>query len=272
MAGIIVAEEWDSPIVMNEPACPERDVIMRMINDDGFTVDHAINEICSLTTAASTEDFQANTPSATGDTHLYRHAERVMLILRNLAAVVPHARQSKLIEFILHLEKCTIPDPNRGGIVGAGKDTFWTDVPPFSENLVRIMGKGFNPNANGVFGPAEENRAAFLAQLFEKRYEACQTIPDWTLSFTSAVFATDMFLPDKGNIRMFCIWLIYANRKLWLDTHGLNWLAARPEWWEGWRVLLLDCQSNNEAWCSDEDTQMLMRRALDCMHITEDEH
>lgn len=71
---------------------------------------------------------------------------------------------------------------------------------------------------------------------------------------------------------MFCIWLIYANRKLWLDTHGLNWLAARPEWWEGWRVLLLDCQSNNEAWCSDEDTQMLIRRALDCMHITEDEN
>ncbi|KAK7218783.1 hypothetical protein V2G26_006786 [Clonostachys chloroleuca] len=235
MAGIIVgrSEEWDSPIVMNEPACPERDVIMRMINDDRFTVDHAITEICSLTTAASTEDFQDNTSSDAGDTHLYRHAERVMLILRNLAAAVPHARQSKLIEFILHLEKCTIPDPNGGGIVGAGKDTFWTNVPQFSENLVRII---VRRNADGVFGPAEENRAAFLAQLFEKRYEACQTIPDWTLSFTSAVFAADLFRPEKEK---------YTN------------------------VLHM---SNNEAWCSDEDTQMLIRRALDCMHITEDEN
>ncbi|CAH0048898.1 unnamed protein product [Clonostachys solani] len=271
MAHIIAgrSEERDSPIVMDEPACLERNVIMRMINDHSFTIDQAIHEICDLTAAASAEDFQASTSSETGVAHrsLHRHSGRVQWILQNLAVAVPHDRQSRLIEFILRLEKSTVPDPNRGGIVGDGKDIFWTSVPSFSRNLVRLM---VELNDNGEFDPAQENLAAFLAQLFEAGYSGCERVLDWTYAYTAAVFQTG-FTPDKRNVRMFCIWLIYANRKLWLDTQGPNRLF-RQEFWEGWRALLLDCQSSNQDWCSDEDTQMLMMRALDCMHITQAEN
>ncbi|CAG9997970.1 unnamed protein product [Clonostachys byssicola] len=255
--------EWDSPIVMDEPACPELDVIMRMINDPSFTIDQAIDEICGLTAAASTEDFQAGHARRS----LYQHSGRIQMILQNLAVTIPHYRQSRLIKFVLRLEKSTVPDPNRSGIVGDGEDIFWTSVPSFAENLVRLM---VELNDNGEFDPAQENLAAFLAQLFEAGYRGCPMVPDWTYAYTVAALQNG-FRPDKRNVRMFCIWLIYANKKLWLDTQGSHELF-RPEYWERWRALLLDWQSSKPDWFSDEDTQMLIMRALDTMGITQAEN
>lgn len=73
---------------------------------------------------------------------------------------------------------------------------------------------------------------------------------------------------SKLEVRVMCMWFIYAPEKVWLDVHlrrddrGSHFPADS---WLKWKQFFQACQSAPGEEVKDEDTQQLIKQALENM-------
>ncbi|VUC21204.1 unnamed protein product [Clonostachys rosea] len=243
--------------------CPEAALLVKMINRDDFSAAQAVDQILPLTKAAADEAFR--TRDQHGPYHadaLWLHADTVGANIVALARRVPHGQQSKLVDFVLHLQKTTVPDSNRGGNLQLDGAIFWADMPEMSLKLSEYQSM-VHENKQHF-----ENCHAFVAQLSEIAFQRYSEVIGWNVYPMTRVLEDDYVL-SREHVRLLCIWLIYAPNKVWSDAQqrrsrktGTTVREFKPEFWSQWKELLQNCQKTPSPETSDQDTQALLRRAL----------
>ncbi|CAG9984735.1 unnamed protein product [Clonostachys byssicola] len=243
---------------------PERDIILQAVTQDDLPVPKAIEEIVKLTTAAAAPSSAQNA--------LYMHAIHVSVTIHNLAMRIPHNQQSKLIDFVVRLQQVAVPDPSTGGIIQLENEDFWSDMPQMSLTLADYHYTGSSKGTAEEQSRNFENCTAYVAQLSEIGFSFYRESTDWNYSQLTRVLGPDQ--PTRSEIRIVCFWFIYAPNKVWLDVQAKDIdmfdnqnngddQRLLPEFWPKWKNLLQACQHNTTGQQLDEDTQELIRHALE---------
>ncbi|CAH0042627.1 unnamed protein product, partial [Clonostachys rhizophaga] len=250
---------------------PETDAIINMINQDTISTAKAVEKITALTTAVGDAEYST----------LQMHASVVTVCMIRAARLLPPDQQSKLIDFAQRLQQVTIPRPHDGGVLaldgGDEDEEFWSGMPMLSLHLADYHA------AVARFGTQEENDryfencTAFVAQLSEAGFLNWKENLGWSYGALICILNVNRNVRKK-DIRLACIWLIYAPAKLWLNiqlSQTNKYLDVvekfTPEHWPKWRQVLQDCQNASSEEFSDKDTQELIKRALDSMDKTKAE-
>ncbi|CAG9977308.1 unnamed protein product [Clonostachys byssicola] len=240
-----------------------------MINQDTISTAQAVEEVTALTTAVGDAEYST----------LQRHSSAVTGCIIRAARLLTPDQQSKLIDFTQRLQRVTIPRPHDGGVLALGGgdevEEFWSGMPMLSLHLADYHA------AVPRFGTQEENDryfencTAFVAQLSEAGFLNWKEDLGWSYGALTSILNVNRNVRKK-DMRLACIWLIYAPAKLWLNiqlNHTRKYLNVvekfTPEHWPKWKQVLQDCQNASSEEFSDKDTQELIKRALDSMDKTE---
>ncbi|KAF5867770.1 uncharacterized protein Bfra_006968 [Botrytis fragariae] len=265
-------------------------LLLPLIQDPSFNVSSALDAHSALTsnTIANTEkEIWANdkTSPANGFDLLRDHPHDTWCALFVLVARTSPDQQSKLIEFILGLQKIEVVD----------RDTIQSKVLKYYDMELWRQLPGFGWEAREIFNTdtyssiltnrektSYENKNAFLAQLLATSEVSARSDEFETLDFS--LFALWVFrdaFENKGGkskglvIRVACWWLIFAAEKLWLnvvneksmpDRTGAGgdlyekkrWIGYSWERWDIWREGLRNADG-------DRETRVLISDALACM-------
>ncbi|VUC24939.1 unnamed protein product [Clonostachys rosea] len=260
--------------------CPERDIIFKPTTEDGSSIVDAVKQIIALTTAAAIEAAAVKGPpphkkySSRVDA-LWLHLGTVNAVLIALGKRIPHDQQSKLVEFTAHLQQARVSDPTNVGILSFEGRRVWLDMPYLSRNFadvsLRDSGDCMIDQRNIDFA----NLTAFLAQLAEIKFMTYHESIDWNLFSLQCIFREDHQV-TKQDIRVACMWLIYAPEKVWTDIQlgrkidiPVKINQFKPEFWPKWKEFLQGLLDRPTDAAKDQDIQDLMQRALQSMNNTE---
>jgi hypothetical protein len=116
---------------------PEFKILAPLVREEGSTsVEHTLNEFNALTDSILAE-YTAPDAKPHHNGSLSPHPWYTMLSLVELAKRTPHARQRKLVEFVVTLMKVEVTDPRTGNkpyLHAVDPDwhrAVWTDLPTF---------------------------------------------------------------------------------------------------------------------------------------------
>jgi hypothetical protein len=106
-------------LAMLEPT-PEFQVLSRFTEQTDISLSLAVHQILELTILSCNAD-------SLGD-HFYNTTSSIIVLCQR---IVPE-QQSKLVTFVVELQKNTVLDPKTGETLRHGKDLVWTRLPTFS--------------------------------------------------------------------------------------------------------------------------------------------
>uniref|UniRef100_A0A8H7N1L7 Uncharacterized protein n=1 Tax=Bionectria ochroleuca TaxID=29856 RepID=A0A8H7N1L7_BIOOC len=236
-----------------QPEDIEFEIIRRMMDQDDFSVNEAINQVTTRATVLSQDARE-----------LEIHANDIADSMFDYALKTHHSQQSKLVNFITILQKTSIPHPDGGVATHPWSGAFWTDLPLIGMTWADYSAS-YAPedSTNDSRGNEEyENFMAFVAQLSEIGVGRLNVTTQWSYKSLCEIFEEDNGGPTRVQVRVACIWFIYAPQKVWNDallgrTYREN--SFQVDSWVRWRKFLEESQT--AAWL-DEDTQELLRCAL----------
>ncbi|CAG9990517.1 unnamed protein product [Clonostachys byssicola] len=251
---------------------PEGDIIINLVNNDDFSTAEAVEKIVALTADAAAEAFstqeQFKATNLVQHNVLLQHSTAVAGFIIDCAEQIPHDQQSKLLDFVFQLQKVTVPDPRAGAELRQEDEVFWTGMPRLGLELSEYQGLSRSTEEQLRL---YENCVAFVAQLSEIGFGSFKESIGWNHWPLTRMFQ-ETYKPTRSNVRLVCIWLIYAPKKVQQDaqlgrTRGTGPRAKvfKPEYWARWKQFLEDCQSKPSDEIADLDTQNLIGRALDSM-------
>ncbi|CAH0021195.1 unnamed protein product [Clonostachys rhizophaga] len=234
---------------------PEGEIILKMMEQNDFPIAQAVQEIVALTHAAAL--------STAEDDPVWVHASRVADAIHMLSMHTKHNEQYKLLEFVVSLHQVTIPDPNTGEVFALDGACFWTDLPELSMTQGEYFAYGNRSDTKEY----HENALAFYAQLSAAGILKYKESISRDYNDLTRLFDTNGQL-SRPEVRVMCMWFIYAPEKVWLDvqlrrTYQDDQFPADS--WIKWRQFLQDCQSAPGEKIRDEDTQQLIKQALESM-------
>ncbi|CAG9983668.1 unnamed protein product [Clonostachys byssicola] len=248
----------------------EGEVIVDMITQDDYSVARAVEAITALTSAAASPTA-VSSPDDQTDDPLYNHADNVADTIHGLSRRLRYDRQSKLIDFCVQLQQQTVTDPTGAGVVkDSYRMSFWTDMPEIGMKMADYFTIGSDVGDVDGDGHQLENFTAWLARLSEMGFLAYNKGITWSHPALTCIFQKK-YQATAEDVRVMCMWFIYAPKKVWTDTqkrraHKAGWPRKtegfEPEHWPKWKQFLQDCQVSSLEELADEYTQELTRLAL----------
>ncbi|KAM3074927.1 hypothetical protein ACMFMG_008333 [Clarireedia jacksonii] len=269
---------------------PQFVLLLPLIQDPCSTVSSALDAHSALTSnliADAKKEIVANgKTSPTSESGLLKdHPYNTWRALFVLVARTPPAQQSKLIEFILGLQKIEVVDrdTSQSEVLKYHDMEFWRQLPGFGWEARNIFNIDvYSPTSTDREKTSYENQNAFLAQLLST--SKVSTGPDEFETLDFSLFALWAFrdaFENEGNkskdlaIRSACWWLVFAAEKLWCnvvnkrnmpDKTGVGgdlyekkgWVGFDRERWEIWRQGLRNADRGRE-------TGKLIKDALACI-------
>ncbi|CAH0045830.1 unnamed protein product [Clonostachys solani] len=247
----------------------EEEILQTLFNQDDSSPARAVERIVErgMELAESAENPQRR---------ISNHAYYIACGILRFAMSTPHDQQSKLIEFLLLLSKETAPDTQNAGVLKCLEidAVLWTDI-PYVIIVWRDYVHGYVPeqiteHINIGATLASERFYAFLAQLSELGFYKLNETVSWC--YDAVAGTVDFPTGDLGEdeIRLLCLWLIYAPNKLRQDAllrREDRPAPFRPEFWDLWKKILVEYQDKYE----DNDTQDLIFRAQASMASVENQ-
>ncbi|CAH0023584.1 unnamed protein product [Clonostachys rhizophaga] len=230
---------------------PEGQVIINVVTKNDVSAASAVEEIVTLSSV---------TAASSADNALYRHASNVSLTIHALSMRIPHNQQSKLVEFCIRLQQVTVPDPTNGGYKG---QVFWSQMPQMSITLAEYQLTRAPTGSNEGASYNYENCTAWRAQLSELGFCHYKEDISWNYDHVTRVFQHN-YKPTRKreDVRLMCMWFIYAPQKVWLDfqlhrkreNRYLHKTEEFQSWlWPSWKDFLEDCQKLPSEDSEDED-------------------
>ncbi|KAK7211743.1 hypothetical protein V2G26_018921 [Clonostachys chloroleuca] len=237
----------------------EEEILQTVFNQDGSSPARAVESVIArgMELAESAENLKRR---------LSNHAYYIACAILRFAMNTPHDQQSKLVEFLLLLSKETVPDIQNAGVLKCWEAdaVLWTDI-PYVIIVWRDYVHGYVPeqiteHVNVGAALANERFYAFLAQLSELGFYKLNETVSWC--YDAVAGTVDFQIGDlrEDEIRLLCLWLIYAPNKLRQDAllrREDRPGPFRPEFWELWKQILVEYQDKFE----DNDTQDLIFKA-----------
>ncbi|KAK6597830.1 hypothetical protein H4I96_08782 [Botrytis cinerea] len=265
---------------------PEFLLLLPLVQDPSSTVLSVLEAHAALT-SNTISDAKKETAASRSDL-LGTHTYNTWLALLVLVGQTPPTKQSKIVEFILELQKIELvdKDTNPSEVLkysDEDMDYYWKDMPGFGMEVRGIFNLDlYSPFTTDEQKTAYENQNAFLAQLLAK--VKINTVPEEWEMFDYSVHALwvlcEAFENERGKnkdsvIRSACWWLVFAAEKLWFnvvicrgrpDDTGVGWdFGENKDWvgynrerWEFWK----ECLRNANG---DGKTSILVKDALACM-------
>ncbi|TGO21536.1 hypothetical protein BPAE_0214g00070 [Botrytis paeoniae] len=261
---------------------PQFVLLLPLIQDPSSNLSSALDAHSALTSkiiANAKKEIWANdkTSPANGSDLLRDHPYDTWCALFVLVARTSPDQQSKLIEFILGLQKIEVVD----------RDTSQSKVLKYYDMELWRQLPGFGWEAREIFNTdrektSYENKNAFLAQLLARCKVSARPDEFETLDFS--LFALWVFRDASENkggkskdlaIRAACWWLVFAAEKIWLnivneksmpDRTGAGgdlyekkgWIGYGRERWDIRREGLRNADG-------DRETSKLISDALACL-------
>ncbi|CAH0045596.1 unnamed protein product [Clonostachys solani] len=274
---------------------PEGQIIIEMMTNDEVSTAITVDKIVALTSTLAETSSKID---------LDQHTSNVTLTILALSMRVPHDKQSKLVDFCFRLHLHTIPDPINGGALSLwGLDgVFWSKWPQLEFIAAMYDLTGFLGEIHAGDFQSYQNYTAWRAQLSELGFSLWKEELSLAYMHLMAVFSHNYDHSERREfVRLMCMWFIYAPNKIWLDVQlrrrSPNTNLDKTDgfqrcFWPCWKKFLKGCQeskvnedeealSNDEGDnievasaqdVLDEDTQELIRRALENMEKVEAEH
>ncbi|VUC33285.1 unnamed protein product [Clonostachys rosea] len=244
---------------------PEGEILFHLITGNDFSVAEAVEEITAQTAIAA---------ASSANEALGTHALNVANAIHELAMLLTPDEQSKLIDFVTHLQQVTVPDHKNGGELEDDDECFWTDMPQMSLILADYHASGASYDTEEEQDRHFQNCTAYVAQLSEVRFSFYGKNISWNYSHLQRPVTKEN--PTRMDVSLMCIWLIYAPKKVWLDVQlrrsSQNEMYPQqflPEHWPQWKQFLQRVQQAPSEIFADRETQQLVGRALDSMEKTE---
>ncbi|CAH0022362.1 unnamed protein product [Clonostachys rhizophaga] len=253
---------------------PESQIITEMMTSDeissAITVDKIVTLTCTLAATSSGSDLD-------------QHALNVSHTLLAIAMRVPHDKQSKLVDFCFRLRLHTTPDPINGGALSSlGQDEDLWSKWPHLEHVVKEYEWSTSVYESELSdNQIYQNYTAWRAQLYELGFFIRAEEADYTYIHLTWVLGRNYdHLKRRQSVRLMCMWFIYAPNKICLDVPFLQGSPLLSQlfgghFWQSWRDFFKGCQELQGLGSQDlldEDTQELIRRALENMEEVEAEH
>ncbi|KAF7959359.1 hypothetical protein EAE96_000979 [Botrytis aclada] len=269
---------------------PQFILLLPLIQDPISDVSSALDAHSALTSktiadAKKQSGENHKTPPADGSDLLRDHPYDTWCGLFVLVARTPPDQQSKLIEFILGLQKIEVidRDTSQSEVLKCYDLELWRQLPGFGWEAREIFNTdAYSSTLTDREKTSYENKNAFLAQLLAISKVSIGVDDFEALDFS--LFALWVFrdvFENKGGkskklaIRVACWWLVFAAEKLWLnvvneksmpDRTGAGgdlyekkgWIGYGRERWDIWREGLRNADG-------DRDTRKLISNALACM-------
>ncbi|PQE20097.1 ras GTPase activating protein [Rutstroemia sp. NJR-2017a BBW] len=271
-------------------------LLLPLVQDPSSTVSSALDAHSALTSnviADAKNEIVANgkTSSASESGLLKNHPYSTWCALFVLVARTPPTQQSRLVEFILRLQKIEVVDrdANQSDVLKSDDMECWRQLPGFGWEARNMFVRKLtfykdvsSPTLTESEKTSYENQNAFLAQLLAT--SNVNTRPDEFETLDASLFALwvlrDAF-ENEGNksndlaIRSACWWLVFAAENLWFNVvnkrnmpdgpvvggdlyEKKGWVGFNRERWEIWREGLRNADRGRE-------TGKLVKDALACM-------
>ncbi|CAG9951322.1 unnamed protein product [Clonostachys rosea f. rosea IK726] len=233
---------------------PEGQVIINMVTKNDVSAASAVDEIVTLS---------STTAASSADNALYRHGSNVSLTIHALSKRIPHSQQSKLVEFCIRLQQVTVPGPTNGGVLEYKGQVFWSQMPQMSITLAEYQLTRAPTGSNEDASYSYKNFTAWRAQLSELGFCHYKEDISWNYDHPTRVFQQN-YKPTRKreDVRLMCMWFIYAPQKVWLDfqlrrkrkNSYLHTTEEFQSWfWPSWKDYLEDCQKVPSEDSEDED-------------------
>ncbi|TEY36913.1 hypothetical protein BOTCAL_0536g00060 [Botryotinia calthae] len=267
---------------------PEFLLLLPLVQDPFSTVPSVLEAHSALTLKTIADAKKEIVASKSG--FLGIHPYNTWLALLVLVGQTPPTQQSKIVEFILGLQKIELVDKDtdppevlKYSDEPHDNEYYWRDMPGFGMEVRGIFNLDlYSPFTTDEQKTAYENQNAFLAQLLAKI--KINTVPEEWEMFDYSAHALwvlcEAFENEGGKnkdsvIRSACWWLVFAAEKLWFNVaiwrgrpdgtgvgwdYGENndWVGYIRERWEFWK----ECLRNANG---DGQTGILIKDALACM-------
>ncbi|PQE33365.1 ras GTPase activating protein [Rutstroemia sp. NJR-2017a WRK4] len=289
---------------------PQFVLLLPLVQDPSSTVSSALDAHSALTSnviADAKKEIVANgkTSSASESDLLKNHPYHTWCALFELVARTPPTQQSKLIEFILGLQKIEVVDgeTSQSDVLKYYDMEYWRQLPGFGWEARNMFDMGsllassvlfivvtkltfykdvYSPSSTETEKTSYENHNAFLAQLLatSSTSTGLDEFEALDFSFFALRVLRDVFENEgkKSNdlaIRSACWWLVFATEKLWVnvvntrdmpDSTGVGGDLYEKKGWKGF---------NRERWeiwreglrnaDKDRETGKLVKDGLACM-------
>ncbi|PYH66004.1 DUF3632 domain-containing protein [Aspergillus vadensis CBS 113365] len=203
-------------------ARPEYQVISELVQNPDVSPAEAVQNLLRVREVLHKEGGEP--PTEIDGTHTWI----AMVTVVKIVNLTPAAQQHKLIEFIVHLQRTKIVDPDTGEEPTSVGMKLWTELPYLGVYLRDMYSFTYDPKyAQQVdddprmeYPPRElqewENRNAFMAQLTSKADHLGHAIDAslYALWACRETFEECDPLVEEA-VRISCIWYIYAGQRMW---------------------------------------------------------
>ncbi|CAG8898775.1 unnamed protein product [Penicillium egyptiacum] len=197
------------------------------------TAQDAVQDVINMTMSA----LSIHGPNKLGGIGLPDY--NVSLAVMELANRLEPSKQTKLVEFISHLQKQVAVDPSTNEPLRVQGDTLWTDMPSFGYTELETwyeFGGDYKDPCDAMLDSKQRDRwanlNAFLAQLtqaadihYRPPKEEVQFCPldkslraIWTMAMALENERPPASLEDTAAMEAACQWFIYAAERLWANV------------------------------------------------------
>ncbi|KXG51331.1 Protein of unknown function DUF3632 [Penicillium griseofulvum] len=255
------------------------------------TVQDAVQEIINMTMSA----LSIHGPNKQGGVGLPDY--NVSLAVMELTQCLEPSKHTKLVEFILHLQKEVAVNPSTNEPLRVQGDTLWTDMPSFGYTELETwyeFGGDYNDPCDATLDSKQRGRwvnlNAFLAQLtqaadihyspadrevrFSPLDKSLRGI--WIMAMALENECLPASMGDTAAMEAACQWFIYAAERLWANVLNSRtypkvsgagsgkrykeegWTGYTRERWRIWENALEEARSK----CQDERMWKLINDAL----------
>ncbi|GJN73957.1 hypothetical protein PLICBS_008041 [Purpureocillium lilacinum] len=220
-------------------ALPQYKLLDNLAKKHNASVDDALEEFTALAAAAKTSDVKA--PLGVFPWNTWQS------LIEIAKRTVPE-KQTKMVEFVIQLEKKRMDDAETGEQMRHEGELLWTGLPALGYTVADAWQEfdPKDPKATHYQHDRWENMIALLAQLSaasRANYTSSEvTDVDFSPLATHAFHqAFEESSPTDPIIRTACMWLIYAPTRLWANIQhkrvfnpNHNELVLTMEMWNIW--------------------------------------